>query len=64
MFELVLVPVWYISYSKMIAKEAYLASYLSPSTPVFMHIRSIIGSMVLKKATKPIKNELLQVIES
>jgi CCR4-NOT transcription complex subunit 1 len=39
-----------------------LASYLSPSTPVFMQIRSIVSSLALKKVTKGVKNELLQVV--
>jgi hypothetical protein len=45
----------------MLPKEICLPAYLSPSTPVFIQIRSLVGNLVQKKVTKVLKNELLAV---
>lgn len=46
----------------MIPKDIGLPTYLSPSTPIFMQIKSHVSSLAQKKVTKYLKNELLMVI--
>lgn len=45
----------------MIGKDICQPTYLSPSTPVFIQIRSLVGQLISKKITKVLKNELLAV---